>query len=106
MRLVEWVEQASRTPSARAHWNCPAGQVEGVVQTPLMHVCAGPQKAHDGPHALRFEEWSEHASRTPARAHWNCPAGQVEGALQTPLTQLWVGPQGAQDGPQAFRFEE
>ncbi len=55
-RLIEWVEQASRLPSARAHWNCPAGQVEGVVQTPLMHVCAAPQRAQDAPQALRFAE--------------------------------------------------
>ncbi len=56
LRLIKWVEQASRAPSARAHWNWPAGQVEGVVQTPLMHVCAAPHTAHDGPHAFRFDE--------------------------------------------------
>ena len=106
VRFVEWVEQASSNPSARAHWNCPAGHVEGVVQTPLMQLCAAPQTAQDEPQAVRFVEWVEQASSDPsARMHWNCPAGHVEGVVQTPSMQLWVLPQTAQDGPQAFRFD-
>ena len=71
------------------HWNWPAGQVEGVVQMPLMQLCAAPHAAQDEPQAVRFVEWVEQASRLPsARAHWNCPAGQVEGVVQTPLMQL------------------
>ena len=79
----------------------------GSVQTPLAHVCTAPHAAHDGPHALRFIEWVEQASRAPsARAHWNWPAGQVEGVVQTPLTQLCAAPHSAHDGPHAFRFDE
>ena len=107
VRFDEWVEQASSDPSVRMHWNCPAGQVEGVVQTPSMQLWVLPQTAHDGPQALRFEEWSEHASPVPsARAHTNCPGGHDVRVMQTPLTQLCVAPQTAHDGPQAVRFEE
>ena len=38
------------------HWNCPAGHVVGVVQTPSMQLWVLPQTAQDGPQALRLEE--------------------------------------------------
>ena len=70
-RLIEWVEQASRLPSARAHWNCPAGQVEGVVQTPLMHVCAAPQRAQGMRGRRRYgspNDWAAIQAAVRARA--------------------------------------
>ena len=90
VRFEEWSEHASPVPSGRMQMNCPAGHGEArFVQTPLTQFWVLPQTAQDGPHAVRFEEWSEHASPVPsARAHTNCPGGHDVRVVQTPLTQL------------------
>jgi hypothetical protein len=107
-RFDEWSEHASSVPSARWHWNWPAGHVAGVVQTPLMQLCVAPQIAHEAPHAVRFDAWSEQASPVPSgRLQANVPAGQVDaGSVQTPFTQLWAAPQVVQDAPQVVRLDE
>ena len=54
--LDKWSEQASFVPSGRVQTNWPGGHDVRVVQTPLTQFCTAPQMAHDGPHAVRFEE--------------------------------------------------